>query len=359
MSLELSLKQEPPKVFAGDDEFKGRPGDNNLVREVDEYLKRTGQMGLLVGGVLTKELPRKDLDVIVTGEDIKPGELGVDWWWVDLTNGQTRNRTDFRIDVSPLARRALSKRIPGLYVLKDVFDVKNENLPATYTTLHEITRDYSSPVLNGRLFTPVQIQYRGGDIIGILQAYDDVFIELRDAVVLPGKKGSDQYGLTKDFGNIEEGAIRSGISRLYVFWLANSVAGGPERIKEAYREWDGMKLSWKGLRKALYLVFHGQEYEEAQLEGKKLDVDPKIEEMVEKLGQFKAWFDKQPFKDEKSCYSLIRGKFSFDDYFNALDVVPAPDQWHKDRELTDRVLRGNGRYIGNIAINKLSIGEIK
>src|SRR3989338_118586 len=194
MGLELSLKQEPPKVFVGDDEFKGRSGTVDLVREVDEHLKKTGQMGLIVGGILTKELPRKDLDVIISGEDIRPGELGVDWWWVDLSTGQTRNICDFRIDVSSLARRALSKRIPGLYILRDVFDVKNENLPASYTSLHELTRDYSSSILDARLFRPVQIQYLGEDLIGVLQAYDDVFIELRDTVVFPGIKNSEHYG---------------------------------------------------------------------------------------------------------------------------------------------------------------------
>lgn len=364
--LEQYIRQELPRAFAGDDGFRGNPGNYEAVRQADDFLRGRNQMGLLVGGVLTKELPRKDLDVIITGDDIEPDELGIDWWWVDCATGDSRNRNNVRHDVPPAARWALTCQIPGLHILRDVYGVTNEGLPVAYTTLQELSSDHASPILDEKLYTPVQIQYQGEIRIGILRGYDDIFLDFEDLVVLPGllereeewdyqscsrsaREEDRQFGFAGDFRGWGEGAVRSALSRLFVYQLADSVMDSSEKIRWRVKNDLDFRLGWgKYTRGTLYNIFHGLYLEEVE-ETPEFLKDHKIEKFVEQLEQLRTFFEQnsEKFKDEKFCYALIRDLFNFRDYFSEFDAI------HNGGSV------GPGRLLGNVVVNKLAVGEIR
>ncbi|MFC1741344.1 hypothetical protein ACFL3V_02310 [Nanoarchaeota archaeon] len=323
----LKLKLRIPKSidFLEDDSYEGSTGDWELVREVDKFLKSRNQMGLLVGGVLSKQLPRKDLDVIVTGCDIEPEELGVDWWWIDGIKGDSRNVCGYRINVPGAAKRALAKRLPGLHILTDLYDVKNQDLPATYTTLGELEHQNSSQILDSRLFTPIEIQYQDESLIGILQAYDDTHIELADLVAIPTDMyGNGAYGFRPDFYIPDEGGISEEYTPSQLF-LKRLSAHFNEDVDEQYVLW------------AL------ERYDPEKGSDKKAD------EVLELTEQFRSRVGEVVnHNDERECYLFIRDNFGLEEYFSELVRVRV-----------SYFQKNVGRYIGTKAINKLAIGEIR
>ncbi len=363
--LRLLLKNEASKVFDGTDNYSGADGNEDLVRRVDTFLRARGQMGLLVGGVLNKELPRKDLDVIVTGHDIGPAELGVDWWWVDSSTGLSKNVNNFVLPVSAVARRVLSRRLPGLHILRDLYDIKNEGLPATYTTSQEIGQDRSSPILDTRLFSPILVNYKGQELIGILEAYDETFMELSDAVVLPGIKESTQYGFARDFANVSEGVLMSGLTRLFFYQMLTQEVVTNIEIERIKNE-KNIRICWGNddFRKNMYLILNSDELWDAEDESRDY-FDAKVEKVLGDLLDYKLKFDQQKsrFETDVACYAFLRESGSLIDYFDILDV-----EWKSERRssgkgyyelVEEHVLRGDGRYIGNLVLNKLEVGEIR
>lgn len=189
MALELKLGQEQGLLlagqrtrFEGNDEFEGGPA---TLDSVDEFLKARNQMGLLVGGYLNKQPPRKDIDVIITGTDIQPGELGVDWWWIDPMGDVTYNKNNFSVPLNPVAKRVLCTRRGGLYAVRGLFEVTNSNLPVQYLDLSQALSERSSPILNMFLFHLAIFSYGNNSMIGVLTSYDDTFVEFKDVIEPP------------------------------------------------------------------------------------------------------------------------------------------------------------------------------
>ena len=72
-----------------------KAGTIENILKVDEFLKSKNIIGMLVGGCLEHELPRKDIDVVVADNSgIKYKEFDVDWWMYWDGNGKAVNLND-------------------------------------------------------------------------------------------------------------------------------------------------------------------------------------------------------------------------------------------------------------------------
>ena len=82
-----------PKTYTykdGDD-FYGTEGTIENILEMNKFLKNNNIMGILCGGVLTKELPRKDIDIIISTNKISYKQKGIDWWKINYKNNYKIN----------------------------------------------------------------------------------------------------------------------------------------------------------------------------------------------------------------------------------------------------------------------------
>jgi hypothetical protein len=179
---QIGLFQIARTPFEGDDGHEGKKATLESLTEVDHFLKERNQMGILVGGTLTKPLPRKDIDVIVSAPDIEYDELGVDWWQLDASNNLTENINDIVVPSNPIITRLLAKRIPGLCIFKDLYKVSRHNLPVKYTTSKKELSKPGSRILDNRLLQPIIFKTDGEVNIGILGNYDSEFLEFHDCV---------------------------------------------------------------------------------------------------------------------------------------------------------------------------------
>lgn len=72
-----------------------RPGTLENIKFVHNYLVNMRIVGVLFGGCIRGELPRKDIDVaVVANSGVSYKDVGVDWWMIDLSRRDYAKNTN-------------------------------------------------------------------------------------------------------------------------------------------------------------------------------------------------------------------------------------------------------------------------
>lgn len=93
-----------------------REGTLKNLAYADRYLKVKGVTGMLIGGCIEKELPRKDIDIVIEpNPKINYRDFGIDWWIYNKRTKKARNLNGIIIRAERFESWA-RKNPPGLYI---------------------------------------------------------------------------------------------------------------------------------------------------------------------------------------------------------------------------------------------------
>ncbi len=178
------------------DSFAGAEGNLANIKELEQKLRERGTTGILVGGCLTGDMPRKDIDIVVpplADEDLEAYDL-----WT-LSSGQTMNRNDIvNYNFITIYRKALAMLPPGLHVVNGTRKGIRQDLPVTsYRPLEELAKQDES-ILKEAVGKNIFFKADGGTYVGTLASLDDEFVIFDNLVDLENRDESDLYGSLGD-----------------------------------------------------------------------------------------------------------------------------------------------------------------